>query len=232
MGIEQARAERTRARLGLVLFLTLLPWPAVWLGMYRLDSLVWTFALYHGVCLLPAALWERRLWLGAVRWPTRGQWLALAVAVAVAVLLSPIVYAWIGAQFISPHDLLDVVTQRGFQARWLLPLSFYFVIVNATLEELFWRGVVLNELRGMGEKVWTLGAIWTALTFAAWHYLVLRLLLRHGWAEASVLLIVAAGIFLAWLYRRTHSIIVPILWHALVFDLALLVIFGVVVRAT
>lgn len=226
------RAALTRARLGLVLLLSLLPLPAVWLGMYRWDSLVWTFALYHGVCLLPAAVLGRRLWLPALRLPTRNQWLALAAAVVVAVFLMPLLYAWIGSQFISAHDLLAVVTERGFQARWLLPLAFYFVIVNAILEELFWRGVVLNELNGMGDAPYTLGAAWTALTFGAWHYLVLRLLLRPGWAEASVLLIVAAGVFLAWLYRRTRSILVPILWHSLVFDLALLVIFGVIVHAT
>ena len=127
---------------------------------------------------------------------------------------------------------MSVVTERGFRnAAWLLPFGFYFVPVNATLEELFWRGVVLNELRGTGETIWTIGALWTAFTFAAWHFLVLRLLLRPGWAELAVLGILAAGIFLAWLYRQTHSIIVPILWHGLIFDLALIVVFGAVLRA-
>ncbi len=221
---------RARRRLGLVFVLTLLPWPAVWFGMYRLDSLVWTFVLYHGVCLLPAAVLGRRLWLPAVKRPTRGQWLALAVAVAAVLPLAPIVWGVLGTRFISPHDLLSVVTARGFRAAWLLPLGFYFVPVNAALEELFWRGVILNELRGTGDTLWTIGAVWTACTFAAWHFLVLNLLLRPGWSEAAVLLILAAGIFLAWLYRRTHSIIVPILWHGLVFDLALIVIFAAVLR--
>ena len=145
--------------------------------------------------------------------------------------LAPLVWDWIGTQFINPHDLLHVVTLRGFRARWLLPLGCYFVPVNAILEELFWRGVILNELRGTGDAAWTVGAGWAILAFGAWHYLVLRLLLRPGWAEASVLLIVAAGIFLAWLYRATRSIVVPILWHSLVFDLALIVIFAAVLHA-
>ena len=224
-------AMRRRRRLWLVFVLTLLPLPAVWFGMYRLDSLIWTFVLYHGVCLLPAALFGRRLWLPSVKWPTRGQWLALVVAALLVLPLAPVVWAAIGTRFISPRDLLSVVTLRGFRAAWFLPLGFYFVPVNAALEELFWRGVILNELRGTGDTIWTLGAIWTAFTFAAWHYLVLHLLLRHGWAEATVLLILAAGIFLAWLYRRTHSIIVPILWHGLIFDLALIVIFAAVLQA-
>jgi membrane protease YdiL (CAAX protease family) len=163
--------------------------------------------------------------------PTTRQWLALLFAILIVLPLAPLLWNWIGTEFISPADLLRVVTHRGFRARWLLPLALYFVPVNAVLEELFWRGVILNELRGSGRTVWTLGAFWTALTFAAWHYLVLRLLLRPGWAEAAVLLILAAGIFLAWLYRQTRTIAVPILWHGLVFDLSLIVIFAAALRA-
>jgi len=46
-----------------------------------------------------------------------------------------------------------------------------------------------------------------------------------------VLGVLGAGVFFAWLYRRTHSIIVPILWHGLLFDFALVVIFRAVLRA-
>ena len=199
--------------------------------MYRLDSLAWTFAFYHGCCLLPAAVWGHKLWRGAVRWPTLRQWAWLLAALVTVVPVSLFLYTEIGRTILSAHDLTSVVTRRGFRAAELLPVGIYFVAVNATLEELFWRGVVLNELRGTSEAVWTVGAVWTAFAFAGWHYLVLRLLLRPGWAEATVLAIVLAGVFFAWLYRQTKSIIVPILWHGLVFDLGLIVVFGAVLRA-
>lgn len=219
-----------RRRLAAVVLLTLLPWPAVWFGMYKLDSIVWTFVLYHGCCLLPAAIGGRKLWRGAARLPTGRQWAWLAAALACVVPLSLFGYAEIGKMVMNAPGVEAIVTERGFRVAWLLPFGFYFVAVNATLEELFWRGVVLNELRGTGETIWTIGAIWTAFTFAAWHYLVLRLLLRPGWAEVTVLAILAAGIFFAWLYRQTHSIIVPILWHGLVFDLGLVIVFGAILR--
>jgi len=223
--------ERSHRRLAVVVALTLLPWPAVWLGLYRLDSLFWTFVLYHGACLLPAVIWGAPLWKGALRRPTAREWLALSVAIAVVIPLSLWIYQKIGSTLMDSHAILSVVTHRGFQTRMLIPLVCYFVPVNAILEELFWRGVVLNTLRGTDEQTWTFGAVWTALTFAGWHYVVIRLLLRPGWAEAAILGILAAGVFLAWLYQRTRSVIVPILWHGLVFDLALMAIFAAVLRA-
>lgn len=219
-----------KRRLGLVFLLTLLPWPAVWLGMYRLHSLVWTFVLYHGVCLLPAVIWGRRLWLPAVRLPTRGQVLLLVLALATVLPLVPLGWTAIGTRFVSPEHLLAVVTARGFRAAWLLPLGIYFVPVNAILEELFWRGVILNELRGAANTASKLGVAWAICAFGGGHYLVLRLLLRPGWAEASVLLIAVAGAFLAWLYRATRSIVLPVLWHGLIFDLAVMIAFGAALR--
>lgn len=219
-----------RRRILTVCLLTLLPWPAVWLGMYRLDSLWATFFLYHGMCLAPSIFWGRRLWRASWRAPTVRQWAALAAGVAVSLPLFFAAFHAIGSRFIDPSVLLSVVTRRGFRAAWILPLGLYFVPVNATLEELFWRGVVLNELRGLDRPIWTFGAVWTAVTFAGWHWLVLHLLLRPGWATLAVLGILAAGLFFSWLYRRTGSIVIPILWHALVFDLALILILAAIVH--
>ena len=220
-----------RRRLAIVILLTLLPWPAVWLGMYHFDSLLWTFALYHGVCLLPAVIWGYPLWRSDLRSPTPRQWAWLLGGFVVIAPLSLLVYQDLGKSLMDAPGVLSAVTRRGFRAAWLLPLILYFVPVNAVLEELFWRGTVLNELRGTGEAIGTVGALWTALTFAGWHYLVVRLLVRPGWAELTVVGILGAGVFFDWLYRRTRSIIVPILWHGLVFDLSLLVVFGAVLKA-
>jgi membrane protease YdiL (CAAX protease family) len=221
----------TRSRLILVLLLTLLPWPAVWLGMYESKSLVWTFVLYHGVCLLPTVIAGRHLWRGALRFPNLREIGVLALAASIVLPLTVIVFRWIGSTFITDADVMTILTARGFEARWLLPLGIYFVLVNSILEELFWRGVVLNQLARTPERPGRVGAVWTALTFAAWHYLVVRLLVRPGWAELTVCGIVGAGVFFSWLYRRSESIVVPILWHALVFDLPLILIFVVIVRA-
>lgn len=217
------------ARLLTVVCLSLLPWPAVWFGMYKLNSLIWTFVLYHGVCLLPATIWYRRLWQTHVLPPTGKQWLVVIITALLTCLVAIAAYTYTGDHVISKSDVLKVLTARGFRATDLIPLSLYFILVNATLEELFWRGVVLNELDYVSKGWRQIGTVWTAFAFGSWHYLVLVALLRPGWAELAVAGVILIGIFTSWIYRRTQSIVLPILWHALVFDLAVIAMFSVLV---
>ena len=46
----------------------------------------------------------------------------------------------------------------------------------------------------------------------------------------AVLIVVAVGFYLSWLYRKTGSVLVPALWHSLVFDLAVVVMLYLVVH--
>jgi membrane protease YdiL (CAAX protease family) len=219
----------SNVRIITVVLLTLMPWPAVWFGMYKLNSLLWTFLLYHGVCLLPAIIWGWRLWKPHVMMPTRRQMAVAIWAAGLTTVVGIAAYEFTGDMIVSRKEVLEVLTTRGFDATYLLPLSVYFVLINATLEELFWRGVVLNELDYMNTETRRLGTIWTAIAFSAWHWLVLRALLHPGWAELAVLGVLAMGFFSSWLYRRTQSIVMPIIWHALVFDLAIIALFAVLV---
>lgn len=214
-----------KVRILLVILLTLLPWPAVWFGMYRAHSLVVTFFLYHGLCLLPGIIMGRNLWRKGFRAPQRGEWILLVAAAIGLALAGYFSYQLTGALIIDKATVLDVLTSRGFKATWLLPLSIYFIIVNATLEELFWRGVILNELKFVDRRWRLFGYGWTAITFAAWHYLVIRLLVRPVWAELVILSLIAMGLFCSWIYEKTGSILLPILWHAFVFDLIVIIVF-------
>jgi membrane protease YdiL (CAAX protease family) len=211
-------------RLTIAMILSVLPWPVVWLGMYKLSSIVWAFVLYHGVCLLPAIIWGHKLWIGHMKRPTRRQSLILLVTAAMFCLGGSVLYGITGSLIVDRQDVLHVLTERGYQARWLLPLGVYLVLINATLEELFWRGVVLNELEPLNEKLRHFGTAWAAVTFAAWHWLVFRALVKPIWAELAVLMLVLIGVFCSWLYKRTDSIVIPILFHAFALDLTVIVV--------
>ena len=212
-------------RVAIILLLTLLPWPAVWYGMYEIRSIVWTFFLYHVICLLPAIIIGHGLWKDHLALPTRRQ-IAILLASAIGIsTIGTLIYNFTGSLVVDREEVLETMTARGYQATWILPLSFYFIFINATLEELFWRGVVLNELDHLNKHVRHAGTVWTAVAFGAWHWLVFRVLVRPGWAEISVLALMGVGLGASWLYRKTNSLVLPILWHAFVVDLAAIVVF-------
>lgn len=221
---------RHRPKRVTVVLLSLLPLPAAWVGLDRLHSLLWTFVLYHGLCLTPAIAFWRHLWLPSLRTPTSGQLRAVTIGFGVLVPAALIAYGRIGAHVLDPGRLTAVLASRGFTGQMLVPLIVYFLVVNAVLEELFWRGVVLNALSEHSGRACAMGARWAAVAFAVWHVVPVGMLLRPGWAAAAVGGIFCAGVFLIGLYRRTGSLAAAILWHGLVFDLSFLLVLAVIVR--
>jgi membrane protease YdiL (CAAX protease family) len=150
----------------------------------------------------------------------------------VASALAIAVYNLCGNLVISKVDMIESITQRGFTRQQVVPVLIYFVVINATMEELFWRGVIYNELRLVSERFRRVGVIWAVATFAAWHYLVLRLLLMPPFDVITVVVLVIFGLIMCRLYDKTGSIVLPILWHGLVCDFALAALLVYILQTT
>ncbi|HEY9776582.1 MAG TPA: CPBP family intramembrane glutamic endopeptidase [Planktothrix sp.] len=221
-----------KRRILAVMLLSLAPWPAVWLGMYRFSSIFITFFLYHGLCLFPAVVWGRKLWSGHWQRPTPRDWLLIMLGCILGAIIAVAAYKMTGNLIISKVDFLQSLSKRGFDRPIMVPLAIYFVVINATLEELFWRGVIYNELRPLSETYKVMGMVWSSAAFATWHYLVLRLLLQPPFAEITVIALVIFGLIMAWLYDKTKSIVLPILWHGLVCDFALVVLLAYILQTS
>ncbi len=208
----------------IVILWTLAPWPFLAAGLHLFHSIFWSFFLYHGCCLLPAIIWKRAHWRQHLALPSKRE-----VAILLACSIAFSLYTWVAFQLLGPYlfnkqRAIASLTYRGFEASWLVPLSIYFVTVNPLVEELFWRGVVLNELSDKESTTFSMPVLWTNLLFAAWHVLVIRLFVAPSFMYIAFCTVMAVGIFLSYLYRRTGSLILPALWHGLVFDLAVVII--------
>lgn len=213
--------------------LTLLPWPAVWGGLYYLKSAVGTFALYHGLCLLPAIVAGRSLWIGQLRKPTSTEWFGFFLGLIFIPSLAVLLCSMSGDIVVSKSFLMNSLHNRGYSDDMLLPISLYLIFVNGPLEEFFWRGIILNLQSKLRKKYQPAWELWTAVSFAAWHYLVLNMLLNPGWALPMTVLFTFVGFFLGWIMRRCRSIVLVSLWHGLVFDGAVIaVFFSVLSRAS
>ena len=208
---------------------SLAPWFCLVTGMYYFHSILWSFFLYHGCCAIPAIIWKRHHWSEHLGRPTVRQLLIVAVAGLLFSAYTYYAYHLLGTHIFNRTGALASLNSRGFQPTWLIPMSIYFVTVNPLIEELFWRGVVLNELSTRETKLFSTPVLWTNFLFAAWHVLVVRLFVAPLFMFVAVCVVLSVGLFLSWLYRHTNSLILPALWHAIVFDMAVVVILWAVV---
>ncbi|MBU6451887.1 MAG: CPBP family intramembrane metalloprotease [Cyanobacteria bacterium REEB67] len=225
---QERRARITRHQILIVVW-TVLPWLLLSLGLDYFKSILWSFFLYHCCCLMPIIIYRRKSWQAHLIRPTGRQFAAVVAAALLLVLLTFILHHFIGRFAIERQHALAAMSMRGFQPSWLVPLSIYFVTVNPIIEELFWRGVVLNDLCEDRQEMHRWPYIWTNISFAAWHLLIIRLFVSAVFIPLALATVAAVGFFMSWLYRRTGSVIVPILWHGLVFDLAVIVILWLIV---
>ena len=192
--------------------------------MYALGSALWAYFLYHGLCLVPAIFYGRTLWKESLRLPTPRE---LTVLFSLAIVFSAIAvlgYELIGSKLLSDEQTLQLMKRQGWFGSLFWPISIYAVIVNPVLEELFWRGVVLNALDRVRLPVKHFGIIWSSLAYGAFHYGIFRLVLFPVYAEIGILMLTLYGAFLAIVYRRTGSIITTAIAHGLLTDTAALVL--------
>ncbi len=204
-----------------LILLTLLPWPATWLGMYYFKSMVASFALYHGACLLPCIIKSRRSWIKQLKTPSRANLFVIAVAAMVLPLMAIEIYHLSGSSIIEKETALSHLAERGFHRHLLIPLAVYFIFINATLEELFWRGFIVQELGRYNRPQFRLGSFWTFIAFASWHYVVFSAFFNPGVTELILIALVFVGAFFEWVFRRTKTLVTAILWH-MVFDLSVI----------
>jgi membrane protease YdiL (CAAX protease family) len=217
---EVSNEQRTRA----LMLWALLPCAAMWVGLYDLKSAFWSYALYHVICLAPAIVWGRSLWLPTVIKPTVRDCLLLLGAAIVFSAGAVLGYELIGKMLLSNEHVLALLKKQGITGHLFVFFGFYATIVNPILEELFWRGVVLNAFDQAGSRFRYFGITLSSLLYALFHYLIFRLVLFPGYAEVGTLLLAGYGALMALIYRKTGSIVTTALAHGLLTDLACVVL--------
>ena len=175
--------------------------------LFIIGGLGPTIAAYVSVLATPVqaplAEYNRRL----LRWRVAGGWYAVALglpaglaiaAVAIGTLLRP--------------ELSGAISLRPWYM--FVPL-FGMMIVGGGLEELGWRGVAQEEIQrvtGPAKAALIVGLIW-----AVWH---LPLFFLPGVSQSGAnfplfaIGVIGHALLLGWLYRRTASILLCILFHA------------------
>lgn len=218
-----ARALKEYARLRelwIIICMMILPYSIIWLGMNFFKSAVWSLALYHGLCLLPGIIWGKETFRKHLRIPGYLELLGLVIASALFSFASLFTYQHFGSIVLSDQHVFDLMQTLGYNRDIFTPLCVYIVVVNPALEELFWRGFVMNKLDELCPDFPHCGLIWSSFAYGAFHYPIMQLVMYPGWAEFGTVALMVYGAGLGILYRKTKSVIMPALAHALLTDLS------------
>jgi membrane protease YdiL (CAAX protease family) len=180
------------------------------LVLARVTAAIWgawswiPVLLYYWGILVALTVWGGgrqaiRRWLGPSR-TSRWIWIWRVLALAVPAIFLPTAF------------LSSLASMNGW---WVVALWFGLGIINAWIEEGYWRGLLMDAAFGFG---WSglLAGLYSAVCFGASHPLL------FGWQEGNALNAVAgflgtliAGLIWGLVYRQTRSLRLPILGHVL-----------------
>jgi membrane protease YdiL (CAAX protease family) len=175
--------------------------------LYMLGGLGPTIAAYAAVLATRAHSPLKEYHSRLLRWRVAGWWYVIAVGL-------PLTLALVG---VGVAGLVDPGFAKGLSVRpWCVFFPLFLVMIaGGGLEELGWRGVAQPEMeRRLGRMAAALcvGVIWSV-----WHLPLFFLpgVSQYG-ANFGVFAIglVGGALILAWLYARTQSILLCILFHA------------------
>ena len=209
---------------------TLLPCAAMWVGLYELKNAAWTYALYHGICLIPAIILGQSLWRPTLKLPSLRDFALIAIGSVSFTIGTVLLYEWLGKLVLSNHQVLSLLQEQGLKQNVLWAFGLYAITINPLLEEIFWRGIVFNELE-RSVPIKHFGLLWSSAAYALFHYFIFRMVLFPGWAELGTVLLAIYGALLALLYRKSGSILTAALAHALFTDMAVVALTFYVARS-
>ncbi len=205
-----------------LIVLMVLPWLWTSLGLYVFKDYRLAVGLYEFLgCLVPVVFFmvTRPAW--ALR-PCRSLWLWGLILLSNAVLL--IGFSLFQEYIIAWDVFLPRVLEIGLEPQrefWLF--ATYFVAFNPVIEELFWRGLIYEQLKQ--RMALPAALLISSFFFGLWHWVIVQHYFTTGWAILATLLVMVGGVLFAGLYEKTGSLMPPILVHGLGADLPIVLIF-------
>jgi len=203
--------------LGILLW-SLIPSITIWIGLYQMKSAAWAYGIYHVLYLLPSIFAGKHLWIRTVKKPNPKHVFWIFLAALLFSFVTVAAYEIAGHVVLSNEKVGELLRELGLTRGNLIVFGLYATFVNPIVEELYWRGVLYNELERIKIKHFAL--IWSSLAHAVFHYLIFKLVLFPVWNEIGILMLAVYNGILALIYKRSGSIITAAIAHGLLTDMA------------
>lgn len=184
---------------------------SIFYGLVERQSLFVTFVCFHLlVCLcvpLIHAWWEGNLsrsW--QVAWG-KFEWRGAVFGLGLGILLMAAAIAGIWLLLQSdgrPEQIRQTLERWELSRQWIWWFSLYLVIVNSLLEEMFWRGFVLE--RFVSVLVRSHAVLLSSFFYSLYHLIVSSVLFGFKWGCLITLLVFVVGNVWGWMKARYPSV--------------------------
>ncbi len=205
-----------------VLFLLMvLPWGWIALGMWGFKNITLTVSFYMVFgCLVPYVLF-----VGKKPRVSKEYFRLPLVLGGVLFGMGTMFIGWalLRDTIFIPGHFITTLKSLGFhKGQHFLLFAFYFVLINPVLEELFWRGLIYHRCRDwMPEQT---AMLVSSIVFGSYHWLILQTSFTPLGAILATVSVIVGGVVFSFFYRKTNSLLAPILVHGLGYDLPIIIL--------
>jgi membrane protease YdiL (CAAX protease family) len=193
---------------------------AVFYGLVERQSLFVTFVAFHlFVCLGIPLLHGWREGSLSAQWQTAWaapdrEGITYGAAFGTALLTGVVAgFSLLMGHGVRPEWIRLTLEKWGLAKEWFFWFAVYLVIVNSLLEELLWRGFVLQRmLRSLPR--WK-AVLTSSFFYAMYHFIITAALFGWRWGALITLLVFATGVLWAWIKERYPKVYATWVSHLL-----------------
>jgi len=189
----------------------------VFYGLVERQSLFATFVSFHLIACLAIPIFHAYYWEGTLSKNWRRAWgtcgfrkpAGLLLGISSGCLLFMVILY--GLQLLFSHEVhplfvRQVLEHWGLQENWLWFFVFYIIVINSLLEEVLWRGFVLERLlMGTAKRK---ALVLSSFFYSFYHFILGSALFGVKWGLLVTVLVFAVGVFWGWM-KLHHQTVYP-----------------------
>ncbi|UKS25299.1 CPBP family intramembrane metalloprotease [Paenibacillus sp. HWE-109] len=203
----------------MILLLLIAPTVLIYAGLYVFQNVPITFLLFYGWLFLMPVLFKTNV-LRNLTDKTRIRHILVGIGLGTFCLVGIIVSgALLHNELFDSSQLGLLLKKWEFTGEYTIGLVFILTLVNPLLEEIYWRGFILEKLHSMKYKV-----LISSFFYSLYHFLVLLPMFKGPYPLIFFLLVFFAGIVWGWMVIKFRTLWGSIICHALA-DTGIIVIY-------
>ncbi|NEW05649.1 CPBP family intramembrane metalloprotease [Paenibacillus sp. SYP-B3998] len=201
------------------LLLLIAPTISIYAGLYLFQSVPVTFALFYG-CLLLIPILFKSMGLRCLTYKASVLNISIGIGLGALCLVSIITGGVLfHNELFDSSQLWLLLKNWGFTGEYTVLLVLVLTLVNPVLEEMYWRGFILQKLDKIKYKVTI-----SSLFYSLYHFLVLLPMFKGPYPVIFFLLVFLAGMIWGRMVIKYRTLWGSIISHSLA-DIGIIMIY-------